>query len=139
MFLLRVQLVENLKYGAQFQDLLGQMIAIAKMAGLQQGFSDGQAWINNNRQNSTYDLHGKDCKAALDSKLGEFDDLSFEVVKLISEQADDLDFDFVKQLMEGTPEEFSHGADAAGEEAGPSSPVAVYVKGGEDSDTSEFD
>ena len=116
------------------------MIAAAKMAGRQQGFSDGQAWINNHRHNSTYDLHGKDCAAALESKLGEFDDLSFEVVKLISEQADDPDFDFVKQLMEGTAEEPPRGADTGGEEARPSSAGAGGEEvGEEDSDTSEFD
>ena len=33
------QLVENITCGAQFQELLGQMIAAAKMAGRQQGFA----------------------------------------------------------------------------------------------------
>ena len=57
-------------------------------------------------------------------------------MKLISNQADDPDFDFVKQLMEGTPEEPARDADVADEEVGPSSLVAVYVEG--HSDTSGF-
>ena len=72
--------------------------------------------------------------------------MSFEIVKLIADQADEPDFAFVKQLMEGTPKELSHGADGAGktdeaggadEEAEPSSPVPIYVENG--SDSSEFD
>ena len=66
------QLVENLKCGAQFQELLGQMIAAAKMAGRQQGFVEGQTWVRENRSDSSHELYGKDCAAALEAKLGEF-------------------------------------------------------------------
>ena len=131
------QLVENIKCGAQFQELLGQMIAAAKMAGRQQGFAEGKAWARENRPDSSHELHGKDCAAALKTKLGEFDDLSFEVVRLLADQADEPDFDLVKQLMEGTPEELSQGAGEAGEKPESSSPKPVYVEN-DTSDASGF-
>ena len=64
------QLVENIKYGTQFQELLGQMIAAAKMAGRQKGFAEGKAWVRESRPDSAHELHGKDCAAALEAKLG---------------------------------------------------------------------
>ena len=133
-----MQLVENLKYDTQFQDLLGQMIVAAKMAGRQQGFSEGKAWVRENRPDSSHELHGKDCAAALETKLGEFDDLSFEVVKLLADQADEPDFELVKQLMEGTPEELSQGAGEAGEKPESSSPKPVYIENDSSSDASGF-
>ena len=113
------------------------MIAAAKMAGRQQGFAEGKAWVRENRPDSSHELHGKDCAAALETKLEEFDDLSFEVLKLLADQADAPDFDLVKQLMQGTPEELSHGTDAAGDKPGPSSPQFVDV--GDSSDASGYD
>ena len=110
------------------------MIAAAKMAGRQQGFAEGKAWVREGRPDSAHELHGKDCADALDTKLGEFDDLSFEVVKLLADQADAPDFELVKQLMEGTPEELSQGA---GERPEASSPKAVYVEN-DSSDASGF-
>jgi len=132
------QLVENIKYGVQFQELLDQMIAAAKMAGRQQGFADGKAWVRENRPDSSHELHGKDCAAALETKLREFDDLSFEVVKLLADQADEPDFELVKQLMEGTPEELSQGAGEAGEKPESSSPKPVYIENDSCSDASGF-
>ena len=70
--------------------------------------------------------------------MEEFDDLSFEVVKLLADQADSPDFELVKQLMEGTPEELSQGGGAAGEKPESSSPKPVYIEN-DSSDASEFD
>ena len=113
------------------------MLAAAKMAGRQEGFVEGKTWVSENRPDSTHELHGKDCAAALESKMGEFDNLSFEVVKLLADQAADPDFELVKQLMEGTPEELSR--DTGAQEKRPESMSPQFADVEDSSNASGYD
>ncbi|KAI3787113.1 hypothetical protein L1987_41332 [Smallanthus sonchifolius] len=97
--------VELVKDSPEFQLGYSQLLSANKFLGRQHGFDEGYRFAEEGLPKTSFELYDVNCQEGLDEKISEFDNLSFGILKDVTDCAYHPDLSGLKAILVGKDDE----------------------------------